>query len=294
MNYWVKRISGAKGPFSETAIEGFIETGRLPDDVLVSESPEGPWEAFSIIHEVESDPEIVFGEYTESAPDAVPNHNESEVKKAVNPREREMDEQYFLKLGTTVTGPFSKGQIIQFGDDGHLPGGIELSNHQDGLWMDWSVIKTDWSVIEQQQVAMRHEISQAEQQAKQIAEEALGITPESETPATEPSDAPRTRECEDCCGVVSKRAVTCPHCGAPTGSKSSGLQPSSSVNVVKSDEQWSQTTHNQNLALCPHCNKTRSKNAKVFPHCGGGITQPNYLLAFFLLFFVLPLFTYGC
>jgi hypothetical protein len=51
MNYWVKRNSGAKGPFSETAIEGFIESGRLPESVLVSESPEGPWEAFPIIAE---------------------------------------------------------------------------------------------------------------------------------------------------------------------------------------------------------------------------------------------------
>jgi hypothetical protein len=51
MNYWVKRNAGAKGPFSETAIEGFIESGRLPESVLVSESPEGPWEAFPIIDE---------------------------------------------------------------------------------------------------------------------------------------------------------------------------------------------------------------------------------------------------
>jgi hypothetical protein len=51
MNYWVKRNTGAKGPFSETAIEGFIESGRLPESVLVSESPEGPWEAFPIIAE---------------------------------------------------------------------------------------------------------------------------------------------------------------------------------------------------------------------------------------------------
>ena len=51
MNYWVKRNAGAKGPFSETAIEGFIESGRLPESVLVSESAEGPWEAFPIIDE---------------------------------------------------------------------------------------------------------------------------------------------------------------------------------------------------------------------------------------------------
>ena len=33
--------------------------------------------------------------------------------------------------------------------------------------------------------------------------------------ATEPSDAPRTRQCEDCGGTVSLRAQACPHCGAP-------------------------------------------------------------------------------
>jgi hypothetical protein len=214
---------------------------------------------------------------------AASEEHESEVKKAVNPWKPEMYEQYFLKLGTTVTGPFSMGQIINYEDQGHLPSGIEISNHQGGPW-------TCWSVVKQQQTAKRHDISQAEQ----IAEEVLDITPESETPATEPSDAPRTRECEDCGGVVSKRAATCPHCGAPTGSKSSGPQPSSSVNVVKPDEQWSETTHNQNLALCPHCNKTRSKNAKVCPHCGGSIPQPNYLLGLFLLVFVFPLVFNGC
>jgi hypothetical protein len=51
MKYWVKRNSGAKGPFSETQIEGFIESGRLSDGVLVSESPEGPWETFPIVYE---------------------------------------------------------------------------------------------------------------------------------------------------------------------------------------------------------------------------------------------------
>jgi hypothetical protein len=91
-----------------------------------------------------------------------------------------MDEQYFLKLGTTVSGPFSKGQILQFGHDDHLRDSVELSNHQGGPW-------TCWSVIKQQCVTKYHE-------AKQIAEEEFGITPESETPATEPSDAPRTRE----------------------------------------------------------------------------------------------------
>jgi membrane protein YdbS with pleckstrin-like domain len=48
MKYWVKQNSGPKGPFSETQIEGFIESGRLPEGVQVSESREGPWEPFTI------------------------------------------------------------------------------------------------------------------------------------------------------------------------------------------------------------------------------------------------------
>jgi len=50
MPHWVKRKSGVKGPFSKTQIEGFIETGRLPDGVLISEDPDGPWQPFTISH----------------------------------------------------------------------------------------------------------------------------------------------------------------------------------------------------------------------------------------------------
>jgi hypothetical protein len=50
MPLWVKRKTGVKGPFSKTQIEGFIETGRLPDGTLVSESPEGPWQPLTISH----------------------------------------------------------------------------------------------------------------------------------------------------------------------------------------------------------------------------------------------------
>jgi hypothetical protein len=51
MKYWVLRTSGPKGPFSETQIEGFIEAGRLPDGVQVSENQDGPWEPFTIANE---------------------------------------------------------------------------------------------------------------------------------------------------------------------------------------------------------------------------------------------------
>jgi uncharacterized membrane protein len=51
MKYWVMRNSGPKGPFSDTQIEGFIQAGRLPDGVQVSESQDGPWEPFTIVNE---------------------------------------------------------------------------------------------------------------------------------------------------------------------------------------------------------------------------------------------------
>ncbi len=51
MKYWVMRKSGPKGPFSETQIEGFIEAGRLPDGVQVSDSQDGPWRPFITANE---------------------------------------------------------------------------------------------------------------------------------------------------------------------------------------------------------------------------------------------------
>lgn len=59
MPHWVKRKSGVKGPFSKTQIEGFIETGRLPDGVLISEDPDGPWQPFTISHnDVAVEPDV--------------------------------------------------------------------------------------------------------------------------------------------------------------------------------------------------------------------------------------------
>ena len=48
MPLWGKRKAGIKGPFSKTQVEGFIESGRLPDGTLVSETPDGPWQPLTI------------------------------------------------------------------------------------------------------------------------------------------------------------------------------------------------------------------------------------------------------
>lgn len=59
MAHWVKRKSGVKGPFSKIQIEGFIETGRLPEGTLVSESPDGPWDPITIAHrDVAQEPNV--------------------------------------------------------------------------------------------------------------------------------------------------------------------------------------------------------------------------------------------
>jgi hypothetical protein len=116
--YFIKRGEKSKGPFSLSQLQTFLKAQQLKSADMLSIGPDGPWVGIaSVFKEIkqgiapalpdplwevcdsepgqeekgeESDPEIVFGEYTESAPDAVPNHNDPEVKKAVNPREREM------------------------------------------------------------------------------------------------------------------------------------------------------------------------------------------------------------
>ena len=151
-----------------------------------------------------------------------------------------MADSYFIKRGEKVSGPFSAGQLKKLAKDGKFRDDDGVSNRQDGPWTPAAkAFKKQQEASHQQSVTPETETPatkpsetvQAPEEAEQIAEEVLGITPESETPATEPSDAPRTRQCEDCGGVVSKRARVCPHCGAPIVSDAEEKQPSPTVDA---------------------------------------------------------------
>jgi DNA-directed RNA polymerase subunit M/transcription elongation factor TFIIS len=62
--------------------------------------------------------------------------------------------------------------------------------------------------------------------------------------------------CEDCASQVSRRASTCPHCGAP-------LRGLDQQQVGESPSQLK----SNNLATCEDCGRQVSANAVVCPHC---------------------------
>ena len=154
-----------------------------------------------------------------------------------------MADSYFIKRGEKVSGPFSAGQVKKLAKDGKFRDDDGVSNRQDGPWTPVAkAFKKQQEASHQESVTPEAETPatepsetvQAPEEAEQIAEEVLGITPESETPATEPSAVPRTQQCEDCGGVVSKRAAVCPHCGAPIVSDTEEQQPSPSADASPS------------------------------------------------------------
>jgi hypothetical protein len=129
-----------------------------------------------------------------------------------------MADGYFIKRGEKVSGPFSSGQLKKLAKDGKFRDDDGISNRQDRPWTPAA------KAFKQRQVASHQK----------------SVTPEAETPATEPSGVPRTRQCEDCGQQISKRVSACPQCGAPTNA--SGESSSSTSDSYNRGDHLSQGT----------------------------------------------------
>jgi len=116
-----------------------------------------------------------------------------------------MAEQYFIKRGKTVKGPFTVEKLLALNNAKKLKANDGISQSTEGPWESIS----------------------GSYKAKQSSEQP------NPSPA-EPS--PKTVTCEDCGGVVSRRAQSCPHCGAPIGQSED--QVPSAVAEYTDDEQF--------------------------------------------------------
>jgi len=116
-----------------------------------------------------------------------------------------MAAQYFIKRGETVKGPFTVEKLQALKKAKKLKAGDRISQSAEGPWESFSV----------------------SYKAKQSSEQ----------PNPSPAKpSPKTVACEDCGGIVSKRAHQCPHCGSPIGQSED--QVPSAVAEDTDDEQF--------------------------------------------------------
>jgi hypothetical protein len=97
-----------------------------------------------------------------------------------------MAEQFFIKRGEKINGPFSVEKLQGLKKAKKLKADDEISESAEGPWNSIA----------------------AYYKAKQRVEQ----------PSPSPAESsPKTVACEDYGGIVSRRAHQCPHCGAPIG-----------------------------------------------------------------------------
>jgi hypothetical protein len=97
-----------------------------------------------------------------------------------------MPEQFFIKRGDKINGPFTVEKLQALKKAKKLKSDDEVSKSAEGPWKPLS----------------------AHEKANQSSEQ----------PNPSPAESsPKTVACEDCGGMVSRRAHQCPHCGAPIG-----------------------------------------------------------------------------
>lgn len=97
-----------------------------------------------------------------------------------------MANSYFIKRGAKINGPFTVDKLQALKKAKKLRASDCVSQSEEGPWKPLSAY------------------SKANQGSEQKN--------------TSPVDsAPKTVACEDCGGVVSRRAKSCPHCGSPVG-----------------------------------------------------------------------------
>jgi hypothetical protein len=97
-----------------------------------------------------------------------------------------MADEYFIKRGEEINGPWTVEKLQALKKAKKIKADDELSQSAEGPW----------------------ESLDSYEKAKQSSEQ----------PHPSPAESsPKTVACEDCGGIVSKRAHQCPHCGAPIG-----------------------------------------------------------------------------
>ena len=99
----------------------------------------------------------------------------------------------FIKRGHKVYGPFSVAQIKSGVENKEIAAADYISKSKDGPWHNFAKLLANPESL----------MEPGEQTASQ-----------SPQPAATPSKR-NTVACEDCGGIVSLRATTCPHCGCP-------------------------------------------------------------------------------
>lgn len=96
--------------------------------------------------------------------------------------------QHFIKRGSKTLGPFTAEKVAQLIKAKKLEPADEVSSSEDGPWDRLSDVY------------------------KEIRNGSYAVPV-----ATPEKVPPNVSTCEDCGGRVSKRAASCPHCGAPCG-----------------------------------------------------------------------------
>ena len=110
------------------------------------------------------------------------------------------EEQYFLKRGDAVKGPFSSPKLQSLLAAKKLKANDLVGASNDGPW---------------ERMAAVHKSIRAGQPLE-LGTETAAKTERTASPAQEPQN-PNLIDCADCGTQVSKRATTCPNCGAPIG-----------------------------------------------------------------------------
>ena len=103
---------------------------------------------------------------------------------------------FYVQRGDKTFGPFESVQLKQLADSGRVIASDMIRQGEDGKWYSASEVKG---------LFVGEPVEQLPASLPPVAVE--------ETPSA--TDNPNLRACRDCGKMVSRRATSCPSCGAP-------------------------------------------------------------------------------
>ena len=125
----------------------------------------------------------------------------------------------FVKRGEKLVGPVSLAQIKSSIESGKFIASDKVAKEKGGPWRSLGNVPSLASLFPA----------------------AATVSPSTPAPSGDEESSSRLVKCEDCGKQISRRAESCPHCGAPVGrddQSSLGLQPDPLTQQPLSTDEW--------------------------------------------------------
>jgi uncharacterized RDD family membrane protein YckC len=224
-SYYIRRGSKTKGPFSAQQTAELFRAKELKESDEVSTSETGPWRRVGLAcRKFLAEADNTDRRRRKDSGATAASHMISSGHVYDGDTLGRSGVRYFVRKGSETNGPFAAQQIAELFRAKELKANDEIAESQTGPWSRMASVYRRILAEADHEDTQSDEVVFAEAPVDEYDDipEVLVLDEPAveESPASDSTLGPdngRLASCEDCGGSVSRRASTCPHCGAPAG-----------------------------------------------------------------------------